>query len=192
MTTLHRRALCLGAVAAAMGVVATTAGCTSSKPVLAAVRIGPAPVEFRVEIAETAEQQRNGLGGLDELSAGTGMLFRFGHRGEQQVWMAGMKMPLDIAWIADGKVVAIDTLAPCAEADPNACPRWTSPSPVDALLEVPAHSLNAVVPGMTVTIEAKRDSDGMTEMGVGRAIDSLSWTLTCGTMPREGASRCKN
>lgn len=152
-TRLYRRTLLLGAVAAAVGAVATTAGCTSSKPILAAVRIGPAPVEFRVEVAQTAEQQRDGLSGRDELSAGTGMLFRFGSRSEQQVWMAGMKIPLDIAWIADGKVVAIDTLTACTEADENPCPRWTSPSPVDALLEVPAHSLTTVVPGMAVSIE---------------------------------------
>ncbi len=81
------------------------------------------------------------------------MLFRFGNRSEQQVWMADMKIPLDIAWIVDGKVLAIDTLTPCVEADQNQCPRWTSPSAVDALLEVPAHSLATVVPGMPATIE---------------------------------------
>lgn len=151
MARLHRRTLLLGAVAVAVG---TAASCTSSKPVFAAVRIGPAPVEFRVEVAQTVEQQRAGLSGRDQLSAGAGMLFRFGTTSsEQQVWMAGVKFPLDIAWIADGKVLAIDTLTACTEADENACPRWTSPSPVDALLEVPAHSLTTVVPGMTVTIE---------------------------------------
>ena len=45
---------------------------------MAVVRIGPAPVEFRVEVAQTAEQQRAGLGGRQSLSEGTGMLFRFG------------------------------------------------------------------------------------------------------------------
>lgn len=153
MTRLHRRTLLLSAVVAAAGTLGTAAACTSSKPVLAAVRIGPAPVEFRVEVAQTADQQRDGLSGREELSAGTGMLIRFGSRGKQQVWMAGMRFPLDIAWIADGKVVAIDTLAACTEADENSCPRWTSPSPVDALLEVPAHSLASVVPGMAITVE---------------------------------------
>ncbi|MDN5764022.1 MAG: DUF192 domain-containing protein [Microlunatus sp.] len=148
---MRRRTLILGSIAAAVGAV--VGGCTSSKPVLAAVRIGPAPVEFRVEVAQTADQQRDGLNGRDELSAGTGMLFRFGSRSEQQVWMAGMSFPLDVAWIADGKVVAIDTLTACTEADENDCPRWTSPSPVDALLEVPAHSLATVVPGMAVTVD---------------------------------------
>lgn len=148
---MRRRTLLLGALAAALGTLA--GGCTSSKPVTAIVRIGPAPVEFRVEVAQTADQQRDGLSGRDELSSGTGMLFRFGSRSEQQVWMAGMTFPLDIAWIADGKIVAIDTLTACTETDENACPRWTSPSAADVLLEVPAHSLATVVPGMVFTVE---------------------------------------
>lgn len=81
------------------------------------------------------------------------MLFRFGNRSEQQVWMAGMTIPLDIAWIVDGKVLAKDTLIPCTEPDQNQCPRWTSPSAADALLEVPADALDTVIPGMTLTIE---------------------------------------
>lgn len=129
------------------------AGCTSSDPVRAIVRIGPTVAEFQVEVAETADQQRDGLSNRDELAPGTGMLFRFGSRSEQQVWMAGMSVPLDIAWIADNKVVAIDTLTPCTETDQSTCPRWTSPSPVDALLEVPAHSLAEVIPGMAVTVK---------------------------------------
>lgn len=123
---MRRRTLLLGALAAALG---TLAGCTSSKPVTAIVRIGPAPVEFRVEVAQTADQQRDGLNGRDELSAGTGMLFRFGSRSEQQVWMAGMTFPLDIPWIADGKVVAIDTLTPCAVEDENSAPCGPHPAP---------------------------------------------------------------
>lgn len=139
---------------AVLGLAIMCAGCTSTgTPVHAEVRIGPAVAEFRVEVARTADQQRAGLSGRDELSSGTGMLFQFGSRSEQQVWMAGMTIPLDIAWIADGKVVAIDTLTPCTEMDENDCALWTSPSPVDALLEVEAHSLTDVIPGMPVVIE---------------------------------------
>ena len=147
---MKRRTLLWGAVAAAAATVA--AGC-GSRPATAVVRIGPAPVEFRVEVAQTAEQQRAGLGGRQSLSEGTGMLFRFGSRSEQQVWMAGMKIPLDVAWLVNGKVLAIDTLTPCTEADQTQCPVWISPRAVDALLEVPAHSLRAVTLGMSVSIE---------------------------------------
>ena len=153
---MRRRTLLLGALVAVLGSVGTLAGgCTSSKPLNAMVRIGPAPapVTFRVEVAQTADQQRDGLSGRDELSAGSGMFFRFGHRAEQQVWMAGMSYPLDVAWIVDGKVLAVDTLTPCTETDQNRCPRWTSPSAADAVLEVPKRSLATVVAGMPVTIE---------------------------------------
>lgn len=150
-----RRTTKLLATVAAM-VATATGACAPSTPAYAAVRIGPAQVEFRVEVAQTAEQQRDGLSGRDNLSAGTGMLFRFGRRSVQQVWMAGMTIPLDVAWIADGKVVATDTLTACTEADANNCPTWTAPGPVDALLEVPAHSLATVIPGMTITIDEER------------------------------------
>lgn len=147
---MRPRRYVFGALAAALAVSAT--GCASSPPT-ALVRIGPAPVEFRVEVATTAEQQRDGLTGRDKLPDGSGMLFQFGGRGEQQVWMAGMTIPLDIAWIADGKVLAVDTLTPCTAADQDQCPRWTSPSPVDALLEVSDGALATVVPGMPIAIE---------------------------------------
>lgn len=49
--------------------------------------------------------------------------------------------------------LAVDTLTPCTETDQDQCPLWTSPSAVDALLEVPARSLATVVPGMPVAIE---------------------------------------
>ncbi len=153
---MRRRTLLLATVAATVGTVAVAAGCTSSQPAEAVVRIGPAPVEFRVEVAQTADQQRDGLSGRDSLSQGTGMLFKFGSRSEQQVWMSDMKIPLDIAWIVDGKVLAVDTLQPCTEPDQRQCPIWTSPSPVDALLEVPAQSLTAVTPGMPVTIKEEQ------------------------------------
>lgn len=146
---MPRRLLAIPLIA----VLAVSGGCSADGPASADVTIGPAPVTFRVEVAQTGEQQQHGLSGRSELSEGTGMLFQFGSRSEQQVWMAGMTFPLDIAWIADGQVLATDTLTPCAEADESRCPRWTSPSPVDALLEVPAKSLRSVVPGMPVTVQ---------------------------------------
>lgn len=34
----------------------------------------------------------------------------------------------------------------------NACPRWTSPAPVDALLEVPVGALDGIEPGTHVPV----------------------------------------
>ena len=44
------------------------------------------------------------------------------------------------------------TLDPCTLTDQSQCPRWTSPAPVDALLEVPAGALDGIEPGTHVTI----------------------------------------
>ena len=123
---------------------------TRTEPAYATVTVGP--LTYKVEVAQTAKQQREGLGDRSALPDGTGMLFPFGSRKEQQVWMAGTTISLDIAWIVDNTVVATDTLTPCRETNQSECPRWTSPGPVDALLEVPAHSLPPGAPGMNVVV----------------------------------------
>ena len=114
-----------------------------------ALKIGD--TEFQVEVAETEQAQRAGLSGRRKLPEGTGMLFVFAGKQEQQVWMAGMQVSLDIAWLVDGRVLAVDTLDPCDIEDQEQCPRWTSPAPIDALLEVPAGELAGVEPGERVS-----------------------------------------
>lgn len=128
------------------------AGCAAiPEPSTAIVGIG-ADAVFQVELARTAEEQRKGLSGRPELSEGTGMLFTFGNRAERQVWMAGMEIPIDVAWIVDDQVFAVDTLDPCTKTDQDQCPRWTSPGDVDALLEVPAGALDGIETGTAVTV----------------------------------------
>lgn len=83
------------------------------------------------------------------------MLFKFGTRDHHEVWMAGTTIPLDVAWIADNIVLAVDTLTPCTQTSQDSCPRWTSPAPADALLEVPAGSLRDV-PGASLTVKTLR------------------------------------
>jgi len=131
-----------------VGVLVQVIVLTACAPVTHALKIGD--TEFQVEVAETEQTQRAGLSGRQSLPEGTGMLFTFNGRQEQQVWMAGMQIPVDIAWIVDGRVLAVDTLDPCDLEDQEQCPRWTSPAPVDALLEVPAGELAGVEPGERV------------------------------------------
>lgn len=114
----------------------------------ATVKIGSS-LEFKVEVANTEQRQRDGL--RDRNSLPGGMLFPFSSQEKRQVWMAGMEIPIDIAWIADGKVLAVDSLTPCRLSDQSQCPRWTSPAPVDALLEVSAGALDGIKPGTPVT-----------------------------------------
>lgn len=107
---------------------------------------------FDVEIARTGAQIRDGLSGRDQLPAGHGMLFEFDGTSEQQVWMPEMNFAIDIAWIADGSVLRVDTLQPCTLPDQDHCRKWTSPAPVDALLEVPADALDGVEAGDQVRV----------------------------------------
>ena len=150
---MRSRPQTLTAVATAVLLVGATAACGAAPPVQAVVLVGSSRTEFRVDVAQTADQQREGLSRRTSLAAGSGMLFRFGTRDHHDVWMAGMTIPLDVAWIADNTLLAVDTLQPCTRPDQDTCPRWTSPSPADALLEVPAGSLREVVPGMGLTVK---------------------------------------
>jgi len=133
--------------------IAIAAGCSPAPDTPTAVVSIDGGHEFHVELATTPDQQRDGLSGRDALSEGTGMLFQFDEpAAEREVWMAGMEIPIDVAWIAGDQVAAVDTLEPCSYTDQAQCPRWTSPGPVDALLEVPAGSLEEITPGAPVTI----------------------------------------
>lgn len=133
--------------------IAIAAGCTPAPDMPTAVVSIDGGHEFHVELATTPGQQRDGLSGRDALSEGTGMLFQFDRSAQHEVWMAGMKIPIDVAWIAGDQVVAVDRLEPCTSADQAQCPRWTSPGPVDALLEVTAGSLETITPGTAITIQ---------------------------------------
>lgn len=103
----------------AVGVLVQAIVLTACTPVTHALKIGD--TEFQVEIAETEQTQRAGLSGRAHVPEGTGMLFVFAGRQEQQVWIAGMQIPIDIAWLVDGRVLAVDTLDPC-DLEPGTVP----------------------------------------------------------------------
>ena len=82
--------------------------------------------KFAVELALTEEEKNTGLGGREEICMSCGMLFVFSQSGKYSFWMKNMKFPLDIIWIADGKISHIaknipseyqGIIAPDANAD---------------------------------------------------------------------------
>lgn len=147
---MHRRAIATAALAAVL------TGCAPTPTTAASVvSVGPV-LEFRVDVARTPDELREGLAGRAEMSEGTGMLFVFDQRSEREVWMAGMQVALDVAWIVDDQVLSVDTLDPCTDTNTTDCPRWTSPGEVDALLEVPAGSLDGIEPGTPVNVRKER------------------------------------
>jgi uncharacterized protein len=102
------------------------------------VRIGEN--ELLVQIADTAKSREKGLSGRTGLAEGTGMLFVFPQPTQVTFWMKDMNFPLDIIFIRDNRVVSIEKSAPnFPRGTPlEELPRYTSPEPVDMVLEVPA------------------------------------------------------
>ncbi|HWR20772.1 MAG TPA: DUF192 domain-containing protein [Verrucomicrobiae bacterium] len=92
-------------------------------------------VTIAVEVARTAQEQARGLGGRSSLPKGGGMLFPFDVAERRIFWMKGMLIPLDILWIREGKIMAIDA---------NVAPPRSHETPAivshvaDLVLEVPA------------------------------------------------------
>jgi len=58
-------------------------------------------VSIIVEIAQTLEEKRRGLGGRDSLQRGEGLLFVFEESDQHSIWMRDMRFPLDIIWIGE-------------------------------------------------------------------------------------------
>jgi uncharacterized membrane protein (UPF0127 family) len=98
------------------------------------VEIGTARVA--VEMAVTSAEQSRGLGYRDGLAWGSGMYFPYERPGFYTFWMKGMRFPIDIVWIRDGRIVDLHQDVPFEPGGngPTLRPRQI----VDAVLEVPA------------------------------------------------------
>lgn len=93
---------------------------------------------LNIEVADTQGERNKGLSGREKLASDSGMLFIFETPKKYQFWMKGMKFPLDMIFIREGKVVDFLTQVPMAEnglTDAN-LPRYQPTVPIDMLLEV--------------------------------------------------------
>ncbi len=99
------------------------------------------PAQINVEVASTSAQSERGLGYRDSLAAGTGMLFDLHETRPAQIWMKGMRFPLDLVWIGEDKrVISVTAAVPIEPpSTPDAdLPRYASPLPVRYVLELNA------------------------------------------------------
>jgi uncharacterized membrane protein (UPF0127 family) len=89
-----------------------------------------------IEIADTPEKQQKGLGERDSLAWDHGMYFEYAQPAFYAFWMKGMRFPIDIIWLRDGRIVGFELNIPFEEGGngPTVRPREL----VDAVLEVPA------------------------------------------------------
>lgn len=78
------------------------------------IRIGNA--ELKVFVADTTEKRTQGLMNVSELTEDTGMLFVFPDAAPQTFWNKNTLIPLDLIWIADGRVVGISKLPSISES----------------------------------------------------------------------------
>jgi uncharacterized membrane protein (UPF0127 family) len=100
----------------------------------AVIETSGGPVTVDVEIAETAEERRQGLMGRESLPDQAGMLFVHDEPHRGFFWMKNTLIPLSIAFFdTEGRVVAILDMEPC-RADP--CPRYDPGVEYTSALEV--------------------------------------------------------
>jgi len=91
---------------------------------------------FSVEVADTVAKREKGLGERDGLLPDRGMYFPFQTAGRWVFWMKGMRFPIDIVWIREGKVVDITDDVPVDATLPLAT--YSPSEPADAVLELKA------------------------------------------------------
>ncbi|MEK7183354.1 MAG: DUF192 domain-containing protein [Patescibacteria group bacterium] len=113
-------------------------------------------VALAVRVADSPWERTRGLSGLEaEDVKAQGMLFVFPDSEVQDFWMKGMKLDLDVVWIAEGKVVGVDRGVPAPKPGEEPERMTSKPIPVDMVLELPAGYANQfdINPGLFLKIE---------------------------------------
>jgi uncharacterized protein len=118
------------AILASQSPAATTSG--QVLPISAKANIADRPIEL--EVAKTPEQQAMGLMYRTSLPDNRGMLFEFKPARWVNFWMKNCKISLDMIFVRDGVVKAIQAAAPPCTADP--CPTYGPDTTVDQVIEL--------------------------------------------------------
>lgn len=86
-----------------------------------------------VDVAETAQEQRRGLMGVETLPADEGMAFVFDVPANSTFWMKDTLIPLSIAFVDENdRMIGLRDMQPC-EADP--CPTYGIEEPYVLAIE---------------------------------------------------------
>lgn len=119
----------------AVAVLRCGGGAYAATPLQKAVVQIDGRIMIEVEVARNPMAQAEGLAGRSSLEKGKGMLFPYDAVGHRAFWMKGMLIPLDILWIQDGRIVAIEANLPPPSI--GGAPAIYG-HPADLVLEVPA------------------------------------------------------
>ena len=99
---------------------------------------------FVLEVMDTPDKQREGLSGRDSIGQGQAMLFVFDQAKIMDFWMKDMKFNIDLLWIKGDEIGAWEkkVLAPDPNLSDNKLKRYTSPFPVDKVLELKSGTID--------------------------------------------------
>lgn len=90
---------------------------------------------FLLEDTPTPEAKALGLMYRPRLRKRHGMIFRFEPAQRINFWMKNCRIPLDMVFVRNSRVVAITQAAPPCQKE--VCPLYQPPQPVDAVIELP-------------------------------------------------------
>ncbi len=136
MTSSLARWLAVGLASAGAGALLLMAARTTHPPA-ATVTVSVGSARVVAELAVTPEEHTRGLSGRKSLAEGYGMLFVFRQPARPAFWMQGMQFPLDLIWIANGRVSEITAAVPVPVPD-TPPPQYVPDAQAAAVLEVPA------------------------------------------------------
>ena len=137
---------------------APTAGPTAAPPSASpsgtvAGRLGDVPLVL--EVADSPQERATGLMGRPELPPGRGMVFLYDEPVTAKFYMYRVPVPLSAVFVLDGRVVHTVVMAPCAEQDPQACPRYGPDSPFDTVVETAPATVESVRVGDAFALERR-------------------------------------
>jgi len=110
---------------------------------------------FAIDVAKTPEAKQIGLSQKNSIPSNYGMYFPFDKADYYAFWMKNMKLPIDIIFIRENKIVTIhDSVQPPIEESDN-LPLYQPDEPADAVLEITAglSKKNGFAKGDTVTLK---------------------------------------
>jgi uncharacterized protein len=111
-------------------------GSSSGHPAARTVSVRLGDGQVRAEIAADDSARTRGLSGRSSLAEGRGMLFVYDGSARRTYWMKGMRFPIDIIWIAAGRVTGVERDAPVPAG--GRLPLYSSDGPADHVLELRA------------------------------------------------------
>lgn len=101
----------------------------------------------RVAVADTAARRATGLRGFDRLGSYAGMLFVFPADTSTRFTMAGVDVPLDVAFYSStGVRVGSGSMRPCPHRAQGACPVYRSAGRYRVALETPHRNGSGATP----------------------------------------------